>query len=272
MDEALRLLGYREPSGLFSKRVPAPPAHPDLRAFRIEFSSRGDRVTGRLWMPADTDREHPLVLLQHGAGGSSESEALTATAGPWVARGAAVASIDFPLHGQRADAKLGGHVAAALLRRGDGAPDPLVLEFARQAVIDLQRALDALEEVEGIDAQRIAYAGFSLGAMLGAAFCGLDPRPRAAVLALAGAGLAPASVDPARYVGRIAPRPVLLVQAERDATIPREAARALQRAAGGQAHQLWFDATHDALPGQALKAMWEFLAKSLALDAAQEET
>lgn len=265
MGEELRLLGYREPTGLWSRRVPPPPRHPDLRAFQIEFTSRGDRVSGRLWLPRRAGGEHPLVLLQHGAGGSSASAYLDATAGPWVERGAAVASIDFPLHGARGDAKLSGLLVAALLGRGSGTLSPLAIEFARQAVIDLERALDALASFDGIDPERVAYAGFSLGAVLGAAFCALDPRPRAAALALGGAGLAPEGVDPGSYLARFAPRPLLLVNAERDETIARDAAEALYRAARPPVEQLWFDATHDALPGAALKAMWQFLAPALDL-------
>jgi predicted esterase len=93
-------------------------------------------------------------------------------------------------------------------------------------VIDL-RALDAAAQLGGVDARRVAYAGFSLGAIIGATFCGVDPRPRAAALALAGGGLGPPETDPLRHVGRIAPRPVLLIGATRDQTVPRSATEAL---------------------------------------------
>lgn len=265
MGDELRLLGYREPSGLWIRRVPPPERHPDLRAFHFECSSRGDRVSGRLWRPRSGTGDQPLVLLQHGAQGSSQSPYLEAVGGPWVQRGAAVACIDFPLHGARGDHKLAAKLAGGLTA-GRAAPrDDLVVEFARQAVIDLERALDALTLLDGIDAARVGYAGFSLGAMIGAGFCALDPRPRAAALALGGAGLAPEGIDPGEYIGRFAPRPLLLLNAERDATIPRAAAEALHRAAGAEAKRLWCDAPHDALPGEALKAMWEFLAPALGL-------
>ena len=42
-------------------------------------------------------------------------------------------------------------------------------------------------------------------------------------------------------------------------------AEALYRAARPPVEQLWFDADHQALPGVALKAMWEFLTPSLDL-------
>jgi fermentation-respiration switch protein FrsA (DUF1100 family) len=254
-----------EPLGLCIRSADAPPAHPDLRALRIEYASRGDRVPGRLLLPPDREEPLGLVLLQHGLGGAKDAAYLDATAGPWVRAGAAVASIDFPLHGERADAKLAPRLAGAIdpHAAGDPTTGAFVVEWFRQSVIDLQRALDALQRLPGIDGGPIAYAGFSLGAMVGALFCGLDSRPRAAVLALGGSGMGPPEADPSRHVGRIAPRPLLFVNATRDATIPREASQALFDAAGEPKEILWFDGTHTRLPGQALKAMWRFLERHL---------
>jgi fermentation-respiration switch protein FrsA (DUF1100 family) len=139
----------------------------------------------------------------------------------------------------------------------------LLREFVRQAVIDLQRALDAAEELPRVDARRIAYAGLSLGSIVGATFCAIDPRPCAAALALGGGGFGPPEVDPAHHVGRFAPRPILFVNASRDERVPRAAAEALYAAAGEPKEMLWFDAAHDDLPGRALKAIWLFLQRHL---------
>jgi len=245
-----------EPLGLWT-RPDAPLAHhPEVRVLRFEFSSGGDRVPGRLLLPPGVDVRPPLVLLQHGAGGSKTAPYIEAAGGPWALRGLAVASIDFPLHGERADAKLSRLLAAG------GAGD-LWTDVHRRAVIDLARALDALARLPEIDATRVAYAGFSLGALLGAAFCAVDPRPCAAAFALGGGGVGPAALDPAGYVARIAPRPVLFVNANGDETIPRSAAEAFHAAAGEPKQLRWFEGTHTALPGAALKAMWEFLGAQL---------
>ena len=225
-------------------------------ALRFEYTSLGDRVPGRLLLPDSSDPA-PLVLLQHGAGGSKSADYLEATGLPWVERGTAVASIDFPLHGERFDRKLATHLGAR------DADDGLRTAFVRQAVVDLRRALDALASFSELDASRVGYAGFSLGSMLGAAFCASDPRPRAAAFALGGAGLGPPRLDPARHVGRIAPRPVLFVNAEGDETVPRGAAEAFHAAAGEPKEILWFEGSHVQLPGLALKAMWTFLARHL---------
>jgi dienelactone hydrolase len=205
------------------------------------------------------------VLLQHGAGGSKDAPYLDAVRLPWVRAGAAVATIDFPLHGERASAKLSERLLALLPSQApapDGAAG-LWTGFVHQAVVDLRRALDALAVHPEVDAARIAYAGLSLGTVVGALFCADEPRVRAAALAVGGGGRGPDALDPARHVGRIAPRPLLFVNALRDATVPRAAAEALHAAAREPKQVLWFDCTHAELPGAALKAMWTFLREHL---------
>lgn len=259
--------GAREPLAVARGESTPLASHPDVRATRFAFSSRGDRIPGRLLLPVSERRPLPLVILQHGAGGSKESPYLDATAGPWVQNGLAVASIDFPLHGQRADAKLSELLRAEVAR---GTPSEtgtqLVREFAKQALADLARLFDAVAELIELDAERLGYAGFSLGAMIGAQFCARDPRPRAAVLALAGGGFGLGDLDPCRNIADFAPRPLLLVNASDDETVPRAAAEALFEAAGEPKQQLWFDGSHTRLPGAALKAMWLFLRSHLELD------
>ena len=250
-----------EPLAAWRRPQPPPAVATDLRALAFEYSSRGDRVPGRLWLPPRGAGPFPLVLLQHGLGGSKEAPYLDATAPVWVRGGAAVASIDFPLHGARASRKQRERIGVG----GDGPGRALANELLRQAVIDLRRALDAASAWPEIDERRIAYAGFSLGSIIGATFCGVDARPCAAALALAGGGLGPPETDPLGFVGRIAPRPLLLVGATRDQTIPRAATEALFAAAGEPKQLLWFEGTHDALPGIALKAMWQFLRAPLGL-------
>lgn len=229
MDGALRLSGQREPLGLWRHRVGPPSQAPDLRAERIEFSSRGDRATGRLWLPRKPEGEVALVLVQHG-GGSAEGAEVEAVAAALAARGAAVAAIDLPLHGARGDAKLGERLARALSGAVGAAPPALVAEFARQSIIDLERALDALGPLPEIDGERIGYVGFGLGARLGAAFASLDGRVQAAVLALPGDAAAAPELDARQYVAGISPRPLLIAHTDDGGTHAR-AGRALYDAA-----------------------------------------
>ena len=143
----------------------------------------------------------------------------------------------------------------------------IVREFVRQSVVDLQRTVDALGHFPELDAQRLAFAGFSLGAIVGATFCAVDPRPRGAALALAGGGFGGPDVDPAVRIGNIAPRPLLFVNMSEDRVVPPEAAKTLIAAAGKPKSSHWFDGGHLDLPGAALKLMWQFLREQLTLPA-----
>jgi len=204
----------REPLGLWMG--PPVPAPAGTRVQQIEFSSRGDRVTGFWHAPASSARPLPLVLVAH-ALGESGAGVLTPLCAGQMPSGMAASAVDFPLHGARADQKL-----LRVLQNGAARGAGLAAEFVQQAVIDLERALDALEALAAIDRQRIGFVGFGLGAQIGAAFCALDPRPAAAVLAPGVGGALDAAPDPERYLERIAPRPVLRVTEP-----PRAAAAAI---------------------------------------------
>jgi dienelactone hydrolase len=251
-------LDPEEPLGVLFRACEAPAALAPARALRFEYSSAGDRVPGRLLLPAAEAGPRPLALVGHGAGGAKDAPYIDAAVGPWVRGGAAVASIDFPLHGERASAKLSERLLASLAPGADRSHEPLWLAFAGQAVLDLERALDALALHPEVDVARTVYAGFSLGTLLGSLFCAGEPRVSAAALAIGGGGLGPADADPARHIGRFAPRPLLFVNATRDERIPRSAAEALHAAAAEPKQVLWFECGHADLPGRALKAMWQF--------------
>jgi fermentation-respiration switch protein FrsA (DUF1100 family) len=91
----------------------------------------------------------------------------------------------------------------------------------------------------------------------------VDPRPRAAALALGGGGFGDPEVDPARHLPRFAPRPVLFVNMKGDEAVPPSSSEALFAAAGEPKEIVWFEGGHRELPGRALKAMWLFLRRHL---------
>jgi dienelactone hydrolase len=264
-----------EPLGLLVTQRVCPEPFDDADCRRFELSSHGDRVPGRLILPKADNGPHPLVLLGHGAGHSKDAAHLDVAA-PWVKAGAAVASIDLPLHGERASAKFSerllGIFAALQTAAGRATREPLgqrdtilLEEFARQSVTDMARTLDALTSLPEIDARRIAFTGFSLSGALGAIFCAIDSRPLAAVLAVTGGGFAPTAIDPCSYVAKIAPRPLFFVTASKDEVVPKSSSEALFRAAGEPKRVETYDAPHSELPGVAFKAMWGFLAETLGL-------
>lgn len=233
---------------------------------RFEVAHQGEWIPGRLFLP-DGEGPHPLVLVQHGAGSSKDDPIMDSVTGRWVEGGAAVARVDFPLHGERHDPKLSLRILAALAPEASPSDEERALwgDLARQAVGDLQTTLAALSARPEIDETRVGYAGFSLGAILGASFCASTPQVSAIALALGGAGMAPSPHDAGDVIAAIAPRPILFVNTREDERIPRERAEALHAAARDPKEVVWFDGGHGDLPGAALKRIWQFLAPELGL-------
>ena len=167
-----------EPLSPWQRSDTPPAAEPDLRAFRLEFTSRGDRVPGRLLLPPPDGDPFPLIVLQHGEESALGGPASDAAAGVWVRAGAGVASIELPLCGSRASSKV----------RSSPFEGPLADDFIRQSVVQLRRLLDLGEGLSEIASERTAYVGIGVGARLGALLCDADPRPSAAVLIGDGSG------------------------------------------------------------------------------------
>lgn len=259
-----------EPLCLWRGAGAPPPLAPELRAEAFEFSSRGDRVPGQIWLPREGSGPFPTVLLQHGLHGSKQADYVGFAGAPWVRAGAAVVSIDFPLHGDRESPKLRDMILAGLGVSGEATPTAraVVREAVRQAVLDLRRTVDVIAAHPALDAERFAYAGLSLGGIIGTSFVASDPRPRAAALALAGGGFGGVGVDPCLQVARIAPRPTLFVNMRSDRTIRPPATEKLFAAAGEPKQIEWYEGDHRELPGRALKRMWAFLSQHIGLAAA----
>lgn len=266
-DDSIFAAQPQEPLGLWRGPGRPPTQAPELRVVDFELSSLGDRVPGHVWLPAEGSGPFPTVLLQHGLAGSKDADYMGFAAAPWARAGAAVASIDFPLHGARRNVKL---QELAFLGLGlGGKPTPASREIVRhvvlQAVADLGRTLDALAEFPELDAERLAFAGLSLGSIIGSTFCSIDPRPRAVALALGGGGFLGPELDPTLRVARIAPRPLLFVNMRGDRTIRPEATEKLFAAAAEPKEIHWFDGDHRELPGRGFKLMWRFLAQHLGI-------
>lgn len=256
-----------EPLGLWQSPLGTLDDAGGIRAHAFEFTSRGARVPGRLLLPPEGDGPFPLVVLQHGAHGSKDAPYMLPVGGPWARAGAAVACIDLPLHGERRNAKLTGLLLGALGLEGrpTAAGRIVLTEFVRQAVNDLKRLGQAAAALPGVDAERMVYAGLSLGSIVGATYIAHDPRPRAAALALGGGGFGGPESDPANHIHRFAPRPLLFVNATRDETVPRASTESLFAAAADPKEIQWFDSGHLDLPGTAMKSMWRFLRSHLEL-------
>ncbi|HUP01406.1 MAG TPA: alpha/beta hydrolase [Gemmatimonadota bacterium] len=147
----------------------------------------------------------------------------------------------------------------------------------RQAILRTPAALllaaQYLYTRDDVDPERVSIIGVSLGAPFAVAAAATDRRLAGAALLHGGAdiqlmtryayadvsspwlvelmaiGLAwvLAPLEPAKYAGQIAPRPVLMVNATGDEMIPLASVRALYDAARQPKRMIWFETRHVAL-------------------------
>lgn len=222
----------------------------------IYDSVHDQRVTAILALPKKFAPPFPAVILVAGAGGHKNTDYLRLTADMFSSLGYATLSVDAQYHGER---KRPGRTGDIHLIDSYTNRDAWV-----QTVIDLRRAVDYLASRPDIDAKKIGYIGFSQGGILGATFLGVEPRVKAACLAVSGGGFVEwakqrkiwetgnahafrinaAITDPIYFIGRFAPRPLLMLSAKRDELIPREATMRLFHAAKQPKKLVWFNSGH----------------------------
>lgn len=147
----------------------------------------------------------------------------------------------------------------------------------RRAILDtppaIMLALDYLVGRADVDTARVEVVGASFGAPFGAVATALDPRitrlwllhggadpyrliehnlrksipfapARACVAALATVLASGPRLDPAAWVARVSPRPVVMINAREDERIPRETVDALYAAAREPKEQHWLAGRH----------------------------
>jgi predicted esterase len=151
-----------------------------------------------------------------------------------------------------------------------------------EQVKELRRALDLLAAQRTVERGRMAFVGHDFGAMYGAVLAGIDARPRAWALQagttsfslwfLLGTKLEGAErqavvdrlspLDPAAYIGRAAPSPVLFQFGRKDPYVPEARGREFVEAAREPKTALWYDAGHG-LNEQAIRDRQEWLRQVL---------
>ena len=231
------------------------------------------RVPALLTYDPTTPSPRPVLMIQHGLRSSKDDPRLGDLAAAWAPYGFACLTVDAPLHGERA---IGEFELMALL-----AQPYTGLRFVVQNVVDLRRAVDLIEERSDLATDRIAYVGFSMSTLLGVQFVALEPRLRAACLALGGAGLfhffasqqgaatradvelVASLVDPLHFAGLIAPRPVLQVNSETDQVVPAALGHMLYSALAEPKQIIWYRGQHGEMPDDVLREMRLFLTDSL---------
>jgi len=216
--------------------------------YHISLRSTHERtVTAFLALPKNAQPPYPILMLQHGIN-ASKDEIFERYGNGLIKAGYAIFLMDGELHGERRS-----DVSDEIIRY------PILLrDVFIQTVIDLRRAVDYLKTRDDLDTTRLTFVGFSLGSYEGTVFTSIDKRIKAVILVVCGSfepTFAPLKMlpeyrelsvilDPARYIKKIAPRPLLMVNATQDAVIPKEGARKLFEVAEEPKEQIFVDEGH----------------------------
>ncbi|MFO8080915.1 MAG: dienelactone hydrolase family protein [Armatimonadota bacterium] len=247
---------------------------------RMSFLGDDDeRIPALLMRPAGVERP-PCALVLHGLGGDKSQARVIAAL--LIPHGIAVMAIDAALHGDRREQGVELWDAGPALGEREG---PLM-----RTVVDNRRAIDYIVSRDDIDGDRVVLVGLSMGAILGSVVAAVDDRVDAAALIVGGGdwekilstsdhpmaarfreagiidGSALAPVDPVNFIGKISPRPVLLINGTEDAIIPRAAAEALHEAAREPVQTVWFEGGHVGLTPDVIFGFVDWTAQQFAED------
>ena len=223
--------------------------------YETKFNSvHNQQVTGLLSVPAG-EGPTPVIILLHGVGDRKTVDYIEAGHQYFVNAGYAVLRIDIANHGDR---KVHDYDFSLTDGYRYWTRDIII-----QTVFDLRRSIDFLETRDEIDHTKIGFYGISLGGVIGTIFSGVDNRVKAPVIALAGGNLNLmfgldamkketkeffGIIDPINFVEEIAPRPLLMINAENDEVIPPITSKLLYKKGKDPKEIIWYPSKHRDLP------------------------
>lgn len=243
---------------LVASQVTSESSLPDGRLFEVTLqSSSGLEVEIALRVPEEPLPHRPLLVLLGGQEtGRAAAEIIPAT------HGVVVAALSYPF---------------GTVPHRDGLKLALALGRIQQGILDtppaVLLALDYLLARPDLAPGRVELAGISFGAYLAAVPAALDQRVervwlihgsgdpaavleaglrkriplrplRQGVASLLAATASAHHLSPEFWVKRIAPRPLVVVNAEEDTALPQEAVQALHRALAPPYEVLWTPGDH----------------------------
>lgn len=229
-------------------------------------STSGERVFANLYSVTGGNlRELPsLILLHGGAAGGKDSPRYTALSELLVRAGFVVLAIDLKHFGERGTGLLKTYTEEEKHERLYNQPS-LYLSWVVQVVKDVGRAIDYLVAQRGANPRRIGFFGTSRGAEVGFIVAAVEKR-LSPVLSFYGGhfdGLEKghlAAACPANYIGRISPRPLLMVNGDRDTDYDRETqVQPLYNLAKPPKQILWLKGGHVFYTDNDLSAMIDWL-------------
>jgi dienelactone hydrolase len=231
-------------------------------------STPGIRVFAHLYHPPGAAPERsPALILLHG-GIAAGKENLSPRARNLARAGFTVLALDLQHFGERSTDLLTTFTEREKHERLYN-QQALYLAWVTQTVKDVSRAVDLLAERGRTATPRVGLVGYSRGGVLGVIAAAVDRRLAAMVMFYAGhfdglerAHLAAAC--PANYIGRVSPRPILMLNGTLDTDMIRETSvEPTFRLARQPKQILWSDGGHMAVSEQNHAHMLQWLRENV---------
>lgn len=239
-----------------------------IRKEHISFqSTRGERIFANFYSTIGPSSEkRPAVILLHGGGflGKDLPSARFFTERT-VRAGWRVLAIDMKYYGERKTDLLttfGSKEKREKLYNNL----PIYLAWVIQTVKDVSRSFDFLVQQKGADPEKISLFGISRGAVVGTIAGAVEQRLKAVMLIHGGhssRGIKhmPAAC-PANYVGRISPRPLLMVNGTKDTIFEKDhAVLPLYDLAKEPKRIIWIEGGHGAISDETQTELRQWMEK-----------
>ncbi len=231
----------------------------DTTNFQLSYvtfeSVRNQNVTALLTVPKTSTGPYPVIILMHGLGDRKTVDYIETGNDYFLKSGYAVFRLDIANHGDR---KIDDYDFSFTDGYRYWSRDIII-----QTVFDLRRAVDFIQTRKDLDAERIGYFGISLGGIIGTVFCGVEPRVKVPVITLAGGGMHLmfgmdalsddtkdylSMIEPNNFVEKIAPRPLLMINAENDDIVPPMMSKLMFKKANEPKDIIWYPSKHHDIP------------------------
>jgi dienelactone hydrolase len=238
-----------------------------LRREHLSFQGiSGDKVFANLYSPEGIafEKTPALILLHGGTAKGKDSRYAVALAEVLARAGFIVLAIDMLYFGERNTALLTKFTEAEKHDRLYNQKSAY-LAWITQLVKDVGRSVDFLVRQRKVDARHVGLFGISRGAEAGTVVAGADRRLTPVVLFYGGHYDAletehlPAAC-PANYIGRISPRPLLMINGEADSDFDKVTAVDPLYARARQPKEIiWTEAGHMGFTDKEISKMTEWL-------------
>ena len=253
----------------FATRVANVEDDQGLRRERLSFqSTSGVRVPAILTEPTGgSAAKKPAIIVLHGGGARGKES--TAPLATLLARaGWSVLAIDLPYFGERTTDLLTTFSEQEKHEKLYNQP-AAYLSWITQVSKDVSRSYDLLVAEHGVDPKRVALIGASRGAIAASIACAVDRRLAGVVMLYGGHfdalenGHLPAAC-PANYIGRISPRPILMINGTQDSDMIRDrSVEPLFRLAKPPKQIIWTEGGHMFMTEEHRAAMIQWLREKI---------